>query len=369
MDRLVADLVEEEQVVEAPPAHFRRRYSRIGLDLGSSQVKLVQLKHRRSSICLHQFAIYDLPPGAITSGRITDRELLAERLSWVMKRRRFYKNRVNLCIGSQAVILRHLQLPRLAPRELSAAVRFEAEKRIMIPLEEAVIDYAVLGERVVEGNELYDLALVAAPKDAINDYLSVILQAGLYPDVIETESFALQRVLPLICADFSKPGQEALMLLDLGFEGSNLVVFDEGSFSFARTLNVGMQQFCKHISERRGIDSEAARRLLFSSDPFDVEGFQEIADELVTQIRRSLQFYLYNVGHDHKEIRTLFLCGGGAVINRLPSFLGFELKVEPKVLNPFRFINSDSRYSSGDREREGHMLNVAAGLALRGWLR
>ena len=369
MDKYVEVLAEEEEINETPPLRFRRRYSSIGLDLGTSQIKIVQLKREKRNVCLHQFGIYSLPEGAVTAGRITDSELLAERLAWILKRRRFHKNRVNLCIGSQAVILRHIQLPKMSPRELPAALRFEAEKRIMIPLEEAVMDYAVLGERVVEGNEVMDIAIVAAPKDVINDYLEVILKAGLYPDVIDIESFALQRILPYLGVVSPDGAEETFMLLDIGGECSNLVVIDRGVFGFARSLNTGVNSFCEKISEKREIGLDAAHSLLFGSDPFTVEGVQEAADELVTQIRRSLEFYVYNVERGKKEITTIFLCGGGAVIDRLPSFLGFELKVEPGVLSPFEFIESGSRFIPKDLHSEGHLMNIAAGMALRGWLR
>jgi type IV pilus assembly protein PilM len=362
-----AIIKEEEQIPQK--YNLKGRYSNIGLDLGSSQVKLAQFKQQRSQICLHQYAIYDLPEGAITAGRITDTGAIAERLTWIFKRRRFHKNRVNLCIGSQAIILRQLQLPKMAPRELPAALRFEAEKEIMIPLDEAVIDYIELGERLLDGNELLELAVVAAPKDVVNDYLDVILKAGLYPDVIEIESFALQRVLPYI--DFTSTGyeSEALMLLDIGGESSNLVLLDRGSFSFARTLSIGVNHFCRRIAEQREVSFDAARRLLFGSDPFNVEGVQDAADDLVEQVRRSLEFYLYNVEHPQKEIKTIYLCGGGVSIDRLPSFLGFELKVEPKILNPSKFIQTGRRFIRKDIEREGHILNIATGLALRGWQR
>lgn len=369
MDQTMETAVVKEEKIVPLPARFKGRFSAIGLDLGSSQVKLVQFKKEHRRVSLHQYGIYDLPEGAITAGRITDAGSLSERLAWVLKRRRFHKNRVNLCIGSQAIILRQMQLPKLAPRELAAALRFEAEKEIMIPLDEAVVDYIDLGERLVDGNELLDLAVVAAPKDVVNDYIGVILKAGLYPDVIEIESFALQRVLPYVYPDFAGPGQEALMILDLGGESSNLVVLDQGSFGFARTLSVGVNHFCRSIAEQREVSFDAARRLLFGSDPFTVEGVQEIADELVAQIRRSLEFYLYNVGHAQKEIKNICLCGGGASIDRLPSFLGFELKVEPRLLNPFSFVQTGRRFIRKDLEREGHLLNVAAGLALRGWQR
>ena len=369
MDQALETIAKKEGEVTPLPVQVRRRYSSIGLDLGTAQVKLIQLKREKRNIALHQLGIYGLPEGAVTAGGITEPDLLAGRIAWILKRRRFHKNRVNLCIGGQAVILRHVQLPKMAPREIPVALRFEAEKKIMIPLEEAVMDYVILGEQLVDGNELLDIAVVAAPKDVVNDYLQVVLGAGLYPDVIEIESFALQRVLPYFWSTYAGHEKEALMILDIGGESSNLVVIEQGSFSFARTLNIGVNRFCEQIAEMREVSVDAARRLLFGSDPFTVEGVQEAADELVTQIRRSLEFYLYNVEHGSKEIKTLFLCGGGSSIDRLPSFLGFELKVEPKVLSPFEFVQSGSRFIQKDLVREGHMLNIATGLALRGWVR
>lgn len=369
MDQAMEVVAGEAPVKALFPERLKGRYSPIGLDLGSSQVKLVQFRQEQRRVVLHQYGIYDLPEGAITAGRITDPAPLIERLAWVLKRRRFYRNRTNLCVGSQAIILRRMQLPKMASRELSAALRFEAEKEIMIPYDEAVIDYIELGENEVEGNVLLDLAVVAAPKDVINDYLGVVTRAGLYPDVIEIESFSLQRVLPYVYPKFVMPSEDALMLLDIGGESSNLAVFDEGGFRFARTLSIGVNHFCRRIAEHRDTSFSAARRLLLGQDAFAVEGVQETADELVEEIRRSLEYYLYSIDREHKEIGTICLCGGGASIDRLPSFLGFELKVEPKVLNPLDFIETGRRFVRKDLEREGHLLNIAAGLALRGWMR
>ncbi|MFY9541077.1 MAG: type IV pilus assembly protein PilM [Dethiobacteria bacterium] len=369
MARTMEVVKEERNVTTLSPVRFKGNYSAIGLDLGSTQVKIVQFRKERQQVSLYQYGIYDLPEGAITAGRVTDSGALSERLAWICKRRRFHKNRVNLCIGSQAIILRQMQLPKMAPRELQAALRFEAEKEIMIPLDQAVVDYIEIGERVVDGNELIDLAVVAAPRDVVNDYIAVILKAGLYPDVIEIESFALQRVLPFIDPAFAGDEAEAFIVLDIGGECSNLLLLDRGNFSFARTLSIGVNHFCRRIAETREVSYDAARRLLFGSDPFTVEGVQEVADELVNQIRRSLEFYLDKVEHAQKEIKTICLCGGGVSIDRFPSFLGFELKVEPKILNPFSFIQTGRRFIRRDLEREGHLFNIASGLALRGWMR
>ncbi len=362
-------LVEGKETGKPPQVRFRKRYSSIGIDLGSTRIKMIQLKRQKNRISLHQFGIYDLPEGAIISGRISDTAVVSERLNWILKRRRFHKKRANLCIGSQSVILRHVRMPKIGPRELQAALRFEAEKEIMIPLDEAVMDYIVLGERLVDGNELLDIAVVAVPKDVINDYLNVALKAGLHPDVVEIESFALQRILPYFGAAYPGNETEALMILDIGGENSNLVVLDRGVFGFARTMNIGVNHFCRSISEQRDVGFDTAHRLLYGEEPFTVEGVQEIADELVTQIRRSVEFYLYKVEHARKEIKALFLCGGGSAVDRLPSFLGFELKVEPRILNPFEFIQTGRRFVRKDLYKEGYLLNIATGLAARGWLK
>ena len=366
MDQAMEVIAGEPPVKALFPTRLRGRYSPIGLDLGSSQVKLIQFKQeQRRVVCIS--AGSTTARGAITAGRITDAAPLIE--GWLdSKRRRFIGTgpifasvaRRSFCAGCSCRRWRRANSPRAPLR---------GGEGIMIPYDEAVIDYIALGEHTAEGNVMLDLAVVAAPKDVINDYLGVVTRVGLYPDVIEIESFALQRMLPFVYPAFAGPSGEALMLLDIGGESSNLVLFDEGGFRFARTLNIGMNHFCRRIEENRDIGTVAARSLLLGQDSFAVEGVQETADELVEEIRRSLEFYLYSIDREHKEIETICLCGGGSAIDRLPSFIGFELKVEPVVLNPIDFIETGRRFIRKDLEREGHLLNVAAGLALRGWLR
>lgn len=354
---------------KAPAYSFKGRYSSIGLDLGSSQIKLMQLRQERGQIILHQCGIYHLPEEAIVDGRINDQAQLADHLAKIFQQRRCHRNRVNLCISSQAIILRQMELPKMAPRELPAALRFQAEKEIMIPLDEAVVDYIELGERFADGKAVLDVAVVAVPKDVVTGYLNVITEAGLIPDAIEIEPLALQRVFPFSGAGTGEAGGGLRVIIDLGGESSTITFLEHGNFRFARTLNIGVNHFCRRIAEEEASNFESAHSLLFGNDPFSVKGMQGVADELVSQVRRSLDFYTYNVSPVPKDIETVYFCGGGASIEQLPAFLGFELKIEPKLIQPFSFIESDRRFIKKDLEREGHLLNVAAGLALRGWQR
>lgn len=348
---------------------FKGSYSSIGLDLGTSQCKLVQLKEKKGEAYLHQYGIYPLPEGALEGGRVIEPEMLADRLRWIVKRRRFYKKRVNLCIGSQSVILRTVQLPRLPEKEIPAALRFEAEKQIMIPMDEAVLDYIYLGDRVEEDKEVTELALVAAPKDVLEGYIEAVIRSGLHPDVIEIEPFALQRTASVLLEGvFNHKSGEAVMVLDLGGESSNVLLIENNQYSFARSLSIGANHFCRRVAEKREISFEAAQRLVFGPEPFAVEGVQEIADELVSQIQRSMEFYVYNVEKGQQEIRQLFVCGGGFIMERLCSFLGFELKMEPAHLNPLKIVQTNKMFLAPDLERDSGMLNIAFGLALRGWM-
>ncbi len=358
-----------EETGTAPAYNLKGRYSSIGLDLGSSQIKLMQLRQERGRIILHQCGIYHLPDKAIVEGRIADEALLVDHLTKIFQQRSCHRNRVNLCISSQAVILRQMELPKMAPRDLPAALRFQAEKEIMIPLDEAVIDYIELGERFTEGKAVINLAVVAVPKEVVNGYLNVVAGAGLVPEAIEIEPLALRRVVPLINAATGEPGGGLQIILDRGGESSNIIFLEEGNFSFARNLSIGVNHFCRRIAEEGAGNFESAHSLLFGHEPFAVKGMQGVADELVSQVRRSLDFYSYNVAFAHKDIEAVYFCGGGVSIEQLSAFLGFELKIEPKLIQPFSFIESDRRFIKKDLEREGHLLNVAAGLALRGWQR
>lgn len=361
---------------QAAPRKMRLkgRYSKIGLDLGSSQIKLAQLKHKNGQIYLWQYGIYPLPEGALEGGKVEDPGLLAERLQWVLQRRRFHKRRVNLCVGSQNVVLRQVLLPEMHPKEIPSAVRWEAEKQVMMPLEETVVDYLYLGRRLVDDKMMIELALVAVPKEVVNGYLEAVTGAGFYPEAIEIESLALQRMLNLELPGGAAGDPAISMLLDLGAEYSNLVLLKNGHFRFARTLSIGVDHFCRRVAEAGQLSLETARRQIFSRDPFSLDGFQEVADDLANQVSRSMEYYANNIwdgkrqgSEQEMEINRMLFCGGGAAIDRLASFLGFELKVEPKLLSPLEFIQAGKKLYQPDLEQEENMLNVAVGLALRGW--
>lgn len=347
---------------------YKGRYSNIGLDLGSSQVKYVQFKGDRGHIHVHQYGIYRLPEGVIEGGRVADPVLLTSRLQWLLGRRRLHKNRVNLCVGGQSVILRQIFLPPMSSRELASAIRWEAEKQVMIPLSQVVVDYASLGDRVVDGKQVTEVALVAVPKEVVEEYIQVVTGAGFYPDVIEIEPFALQRSVYYLQSFILQQELLDVIVLDVGGESSSLLVLEDGRYSFSRTLNIGVNHFCRRVMESEQVDADTAQRLILGSDSLSIEGVLDVAEELCTQIKRSMEYFVYEMRHLEKEFTEMFYCGGGSNIKELWPFLGRELKMVPVPFNPLAAVSRDRQSLHLALQKEGNLLAVAQGLALRGWI-
>lgn len=366
----MAETITDKTKTALPLQHYRfkGRYSNIGLDLGSAQIKVVQFKKRKGQISLHRYGIFPLPHGVIEGGRITDPLVLALRLQQHLRRRRFHRNRVNLCIGSQSVIQRQILMPAMSAKEVPQAIRWEAEKHVMFPLDETVIDYSYLGERVVDGKTASEVLLVAAHKEVVNGYIDVIARAGLYPEVIEIEPFALHRSIHRGAGsnEFSLTGN--LLVLDIGGDSTNLLVLEGGKYSFSRILNVGVHHFLRKVAETASVNLGKARQMLFDTNALVLEGALQVADDLVRQIRRTLEYYALEMWRQDKEFTEMMLCGGGASIPGLNTFLGHELKIEPKLYNPLDGVEYKTDYREKDLARDSGMLQIASGLALRGWL-
>lgn len=352
---------------------FKGRFSSIGLDLGTSHIKLIQFRRNGKDICTHRCGIFPLPEGSFNDGQITDSRSLSAYLKTIIKELRLKKKNVNMCINNRNVILRSLALPLMPAGEIPGAIRWEIEKHIMLPADEIVTDYVFERKEDAHGNGVIDAKLVAVPGEIVGGYIDTVAGAGLNPRVIEIEPFSLNRAL---C--YFSPGRMAgegrehvSLLVDMGGEYSNILVSENGKYAFSRTINTGTGHFCRSVAEANAVGAEAAEKLVFGKDPFPVRGFREAADEMAELVQRSVEFYLYRIKEKETSINEILLCGGGALIEGMSSFLSEFLSLQPGSFSLPDFIENDNNIaagSGGDTEKEKQLLGVAAGLALRGWV-
>src|SRR5208282_2894910 len=152
----------------------------IGLDLGSSYIKTVMLKESKGSYELEQFDIHPLPPELIVDGAIIDSLRLADSIKEMIKKAALKtKDAVIAISGHSSVIIKRISLPEMSEEELSESIKFEAEQYIPFDIEDVNLDFQILGPKEEPGQ--MDVVLVAVKKDIINEYISVVKEAGLNP--------------------------------------------------------------------------------------------------------------------------------------------------------------------------------------------
>ncbi len=266
----------------------------------------------------------ELPPGIITDGEVTDVPALSEALKDFFKTHNLPR-RVRLGVSNQQIVVRHLELPRIEdPKELAAAVRFQASEAIAMPLDEVVLDHQVIGEIVTpEGAARLRIVVVAAREAMISRVVDAVRGAGLRPEGIDLNAFALVRTLSLP----SDSAESSRVYVHLGGV-TNLAIALGSICLFTRPL----------------------------STVWDTED-DSIAAALAEEIRLSVDFYMAQP--DARWVGEVVLSGPGARRHGLAEELGGMIDVPVTVADPLGRLGSET--PSGE---DPYRHTIATGLAL-----
>ena len=362
---------------------FRRGSQVIGMDLDRGAMKAVQLSKSGDSYVLRHVGYHRLPPGAIIEGEVADPDLLAAEIKEFWSSHSFAGRSVVLGVANQKIIVRLLNFPRMEEQDLKSAIGFEAQDHIPMPLEEAVLDYVVLGPQD-EGADLDRILVVAAHRTMIEDYTSAVRAGGLRPAGMDVKALSLTRsTLPDALFD-----EGATVLLDVGTELSNLVIVQGGSPTLTRFIPMGLDDLVRAVSEAADLPEEEAEkqaldpraRLGYAAE----EGVAEDAEEddvdpaLVYDVRRGLEGAVQTLAEDvqrsieyhhsqpeSKEVSEVLVSGEGALVAGLDAYLGELLSVAAHRGNPVGKLAANR--SNVSDEQLGAMepvLAVAFGLAM-----
>jgi type IV pilus assembly protein PilM len=232
----------------------------VGLDIQPGYVTAVQARVN-GSILVQRAAGAPLPPDTVREGEVLDGVALTETLREMFSDSRLDK-RVRLGIANQRTVLRTLELPPLTDsKELDAAVRFQAEDQVPMPLDNAVLDYHTLGIADTPSGPRQRVIVVAAQRDMIDRLLSAVREAGLRPEGVDLSAFALIRSLRR--ADEQHSGR--VLYLNVGGL-TNMAIAEDSVCRFTRVVSGGLESMATDIAERYGIALLKARELLASVD-------------------------------------------------------------------------------------------------------
>ena len=340
----------------------------IGLDIGSSSIKLVQVKASRKAYSLQNFGIEPLPPGAIIDGAIADPNAVAESIRNLVKRIHLRGKDVAVAVSGNSVIIRRLQIPAMEGAALAEQMEWEVKQNVPFSRNEVIVDWEVLVPKTPEGQ--MEVVLVAAKREIVEQYVEAVKSAGLNPTIVDTDAFAMQNAVEEATG---LANDETVAVINVGAHFSTIVIVGNGNPVFHRNLAAGGDTFTEAIRHRLAIGIDGAEAYKVGGGvggaaevvPQEVHRvLAQVSEQVSSEFQRTIDFYLGDaVG---ANLARVYLTGGSALVPQLPKAIQDRARVPVVILDPFAKISVDARRFDVDYLRaNAPVATVAFGLSLR----
>jgi len=349
----------------------------IGLDIGSHSIKLVEIEDSKKGRVLKNFGIIGLPQNAIVEGSIKEMEIVSSAIKNLFKHLKVKNKNVATSISGYSVIVKKITITRRTDSELEATIPDEAEQYIPFDISDVNLDYEVLpssrgaaegekGEKEGEKEDFMDIMLVAAKKDIVEDYVSLLHLSGLNPAVLDVDAFALQNAFEISSEELSG----CYAIVNVGAEELGINAIKDGVSIFTRDSSYGGSQITDAIMSKFDVSREEADRIKLGGAKMDQERaaleeiFTSVVSGWVQEIKRALDFL--GTTYPDESIEKIFVTGGSCRIPGFQKYLEMETDIAVEELNPFSSLQINERVF--DPKYLGYMAPqaaVAVGLALR----
>ncbi len=367
----------------------------VGLDIGSRTVKMVALRPSKGDLPfeLAHFGLAELPEAVINEGSIVEPESVTRTVSELMTQHKVRSRFVAASVSGSAVIVRRVTLDRMSADKLRQALPYDAEEYIPFDIDEVDLDFAILDED--ETGDSMDVVLVCAKRERIDEQVQVIEDAKKTTTIMDIDLFAIQNAF-----EFSYPERqfEDVAILNLGASVINLAVLEGGRPAFWRDIAIGVDQYTQALERQFKLDpfdaEEVLRRLSresalgqsdsgrgladwsaadeegaglqdAASDPRVLELVSQVSERIITEIRKTFDFYQSQAMREHFD--SVFLAGGGAHITDLAKRLEERLGWPVEKFDPMRRVSiPEDGFDPEYVWEHGPQSTVAMGLALRG---
>ena len=345
---------------------FSKKKDVIGLDIGCGSIKLVELKEDKNGYKLQNLAISPLPPEAIVDGALMDSVTIIDAIRDVIAASKTKTKDVVTSVSGHSVIVKKISLPFMTEAELEESIQWEAERYIPFDINDVNIDFQIFGS-TPENPDIMDVVLVAAKKDIINDHVSVIMESGLNPVIIDIDSFALENMLAI---NYEVNKEETFAVVNVGASITNINIIKNNLSAFTRDIFKGGNQITEEIQRQLHVDHEEAENIKvgtkidLTSQPIIQNVLKAAAESLALEIGNSIDFFQST--STYEKIAKLYLSGGGSKIKDFDIILQQQIGVPVEVVNPFKKIDYSGRNFDMEYLREiGPIMAVGVGLASR----
>ncbi len=327
-----------------------------GVDIGAGSIKVVRIAGgKRPKLLAARLVDFAVDQSLPTSVSTDLRFLRTEKKLWT-------KRVVTLMPGKHLTI-RHLTLPKMPAAEVREAVQWESKRHISYPLDAAVIEHLIVGEKSEGSVEKFDVLMVAAAKDVVLQHLLPFTETGIALAAVDANALALRNV---IRRRISAKGN--VLVVDMGAGKTEINVFKEGGLRFSRCLETGGVDMTRYVADELGLSMREAEDfkmridVLSASDDRAVAAVKTRLDGLLLEIRRSVEYY--KTTHREKTIERTVLTGGGALLRGIGEYFGASLEGSIELDAPFSGLGAKQKLLE-EFGALGPRFSAAIGLALR----
>src|SRR5918997_3918848 len=336
----------------------------VGLDIGSSSVKVVELQGKPGALTLTSLAHEGLQPDTVVDGQIMEINAVSATIAHVFAANQNKPAGVAAGVWGTSVIEKNIVAPPMTEDELQESIEWHAEEHIPFDIADVALDYQITGKTP----DSLHVLMAACNRDFVANIRQAIQLAGKQPCVIDVDAFALQNCYEV---NYEPQAGQTVALLNVGASTSNINIVDGARSVFTRDVSFGGNQYTAALQKEFGLTFEQAEQLKCTGGlPGDPEPrnlapvFESVSDTLVLEVQKTFDFFRDT--SDNGQVQKILLSGGGSKLPRIADFLAENFGVPVEFLDPFRKIKINGRrYDPDYLSAVVPEMAVAVGLALR----
>ena len=339
----------------------------VGLDIGSSSIKAVELKKSRGEIYVAHLGVEPLGADIVVDSMIVDSGNVSSAIAKIFSDHRIASKAVATSVSGHSVIVKKIPMQTMTEAELGEAIQTEAVQHIPFDISDVNLDYQILTDSPDEPQ--MDVLLVAVKKDKILNYTNVLNLAGRTPAVVDIDAFALQNCYEY---NYEPSPTSTVALLNLGASVMNINIVKGSTPLFTRDVSVGGNQYTDSLQKELDLSFADAESLKLGqqvgtvSEDAKLPILQQVTEIIVLEIQKTFDFFRATAPGEH--IERIYLAGGSSRVPGLIEALRQEFSIPVELLNPFRRVVPSSvpaKEAALAEEQHAGQLAVAVGLALR----
>ncbi len=322
---------------------------KIGLDIGTYSIKMVQLKDTPKGPTLVKLGYKEIPKTLSESKASgTEQDSIASVLRELWQEQKIKGRRVRLAVSDSSIYSRDISIPRVTDEELVKAIKWQAEKYIPFSIDDAIVDFQTLRSDSKKGSDQMEIIVVAAKKETVNKYLTVLKEAKLIPTNLDVCPFA---VVKSFLKNYPVNKEEMVAVIDIGAKVTSVIIAKRGSLQFVRNIELAGSNFTQVLAQGLNVEKIEAEKIKKRSSLYPLEMdekkegpnifpiIEPLLVELAQEINRS--FAYCETEQLTQRINKVILYGGGARLKGLDKFLKEKLRVPVEIGNPFKDIAID----------------------------